>query len=68
MPLKKCDVRIQLALLTAMKQGRINQTLNLLWDDNSEHITKISKDDFNTDKSTGCKLSDGLIKGNLLLM
>ena len=41
-----------------MKQGRINQTLNLLRDDNSEHMTKISKDDFNTDKTTGCKPSD----------
>ena len=57
-PLKNCDVRMQLALLSAMKQGRVNQTLDLLWDDNERYMTKISKDEFNNAKLLGCKPSN----------
>ena len=56
-PLKNCDVRMQLALLAAMKQGRLNQSLSLLWDDNEKYMTKISKDEFNNAKLSGCKPS-----------
>jgi hypothetical protein len=57
-PLKNCDVRMQLALLAAMKQGRVNQTLDLLWDENEKYMTKISKDEFNNAKLLGCKPSN----------
>ena len=54
-PLKDCDLTMQLALIQAMKAGRINQNVSLLWDDNVEYMMKISKDEFNTAKTIGCK-------------
>ena len=41
-----------------MKQGRLNQSLNLLRDDNEKYMTKISKDQFNNAKLSGCKPSN----------
>ena len=54
-PLKICDVRMQLALLGAMKQGRIHGTVDLLWKDNEKYMEKITKDEFKTAKELGCK-------------
>ena len=57
-PLKNCHVNMQLALIQAMKSGRTNQNITLSWDENENYMTKISKEQFDSAKMTGCKPSN----------